>query len=438
MASMNRVFKVGVLLTAQGAVSIRVGEEKIAANETLSEPIKASTDECVKAALKHNAYEQLIQSAMAGGGHADCSKMASGPCSLVCGGPPYFYPQRDVDPSLFQALMGEGRTTGGYTAARAAIRDRRTWMAEDGMYTPPAHNCEKCPAQFSPPAHSCMEQPFDQGGWADPEDPQMINKGNAEWMSSTCQNKKHKLTFLERQRDSWCTRGGLASTPQLVGGLLKNPQGKTGLTGRGSLGLWGPNKAGDPVIIVTGDTLNQHLQGEILESDYGGQPFSPQEYYVRLIMRTDTPAVAIPGGMVDPGESGMKAAMREFAEEAMAGEGGIEELQEVFAQMNPQLVYQGIVDDPRNTDDAWMETQAYMIDISGQDPPESTVERVRTKAIAGRAGDDAGAVRWLSLTSAAAGDVRWISGGQPQMLKCCYASHYAIIKLAKAKLDGLF
>jgi ADP-ribose pyrophosphatase len=244
------------------------------------------------------------------------------------------------------------------------------------------------------------------------------------------------LTFEKRSEQSWCRTQ--QSAPQLINGRLKNPAGRTGLIGRGSLGLWGPNKAGDPVIIARGDTLNQHIRrGRRLTSDYGGVAFNSKTYYVRLIMRTDVAAVAIPGGMVDPGESGLQAAIREFQEEAMAGTGGAE-VGQVLNSMNPRLVYRGLVDDPRNTDDAWMETEAFLIDISGQDPPGSLKQKVRAKAITGRAGDDAGSVRWLSLTDAARGTLTWIKGRKPMRLACCYASHYAIIQLAVAKLQNKF
>ena len=31
-------------------------------------------------------------------------------------------------------------------------------------------------------------------------------------------------------------------------GIPRNPQGRTGLCGRGVLGHWGPNHAGDPIV----------------------------------------------------------------------------------------------------------------------------------------------------------------------------------------------
>ena len=74
---------------------------------------------------------------------------------------------------------------------------------------------------------------------------------------------------------------------------------------------------------------------------------------------------AIPGGMVDPGELVTTTVKREFMEEALdttdtARDQAVElaEMVEQFFKIG-QEVYRGYVDDPRNTDSAWMETVAF-------------------------------------------------------------------------------
>lgn len=57
---------------------------------------------------------------------------------------------------------------------------------------------------------------------------------------------------------------------------------------------------------------------------------------------------ALPGGFVDEGETSYEAAQREAREES------------TIDIMNGQLVFGGIVDDPRNTDQSWIETDAYV------------------------------------------------------------------------------
>ena len=65
-------------------------------------------------------------------------------------------------------------------------------------------------------------------------------------------------------------------------GAPLNPLGRTGLTGRGLLGKWGPNHAADPIVTR----------------------FHPQTGQLQMvaIKRKDTGDWAIPGGMVDAGE----------------------------------------------------------------------------------------------------------------------------------------
>ena len=62
--------------------------------------------------------------------------------------------------------------------------------------------------------------------------------------------------------------------------------------------------------------------------------------------------------MVDPGETTTVALKREFGEEALNTDKHPERAQlidKIFT--NGTLIYQGYVDDPRNTDNAWMETR---------------------------------------------------------------------------------
>lgn len=52
-------------------------------------------------------------------------------------------------------------------------------------------------------------------------------------------------------------RSSYTGTYTVQDSLPLNPRGRTGLCGRGKLGRWGPNKAGDP--IVTRWVLGTHL-----------------------------------------------------------------------------------------------------------------------------------------------------------------------------------
>ena len=104
-----------------------------------------------------------------------------------------------------------------------------------------------------------------------------------------------------------------------------NIRGRTGLTGRGVLGKWGPNHAADPVV-----TRWRRLEtGDIKVDETSGRPIL--EFV--CIQRRDTGVWTIPGGMVDPGERVSATVKREFMEEAMDSTGtakdNIEELKSI-------------------------------------------------------------------------------------------------------------
>ena len=105
-----------------------------------------------------------------------------------------------------------------------------------------------------------------------------------------------------------------------------NPGGRTGLTGRGVLGKWGPNHAADPV--VTRWKLENTGHRRIQENT--GKPVL--EFV--CIQRRDSGVWAIPGGMVDPGERIATTLKREFMEEALdstaAARENINQLNEVI------------------------------------------------------------------------------------------------------------
>jgi len=140
-----------------------------------------------------------------------------------------------------------------------------------------------------------------------------------------------------------------------------NPNGRTGLKGRGKLGRWGPNHAGDPIV-------SRWKNGQL---QFVG------------IQRGDCGEWALPGGMVDAGEDVSETLTREFSEEALDGAQLPKELTD-----NGHELYRGYVDDPRNTDNAWMET----VCVNYHDEKGIFVEKLRLKA-----GSDAKNVRWIGV-----------------------------------------
>lgn len=128
-----------------------------------------------------------------------------------------------------------------------------------------------------------------------------------------------------------------------------------------------------------------------------------------LIERHDCGEWAIPGGMVDPGENVSETLKREFNEEALNSGVDTTTLEEFF--QDGVQIYKGYVDDPRNTDNAWIETVA----LNFHDETGDKVGQLNLEA-----GDDAAKVQW-SIVSA-----------ETKL----YASHSEIIKKVVELLDA--
>ena len=148
-----------------------------------------------------------------------------------------------------------------------------------------------------------------------------------------------------------------------LSGLPMNPVGRTGISNRGLLGRYGPNHAADLIA-----TRWRRTNGEIAVDILGRGILE----FVS-VQRKDTGQWAIPGGMVEPGDNISFTLKKEFGEEALSVlEVTAEERVliknnlDVLFHDGSVLVYRGYVDDPRNTDNAWIETVAVHVhDASG-------------------------------------------------------------------------
>lgn len=274
------------------------------------------------------------------------------------------------------------------------------------------------PVTFTAPfvlAASCLKgNPTDNVNtfWADPpniydipqtsSDKDRIKKWNA-----TCGANNNKLRVPLRERTSYEGDGRVyflndaddkemhkkPLNPILVPLYQKyhdyNLTFSTGMRGRGSLGQWGPNPAADPILV-------RKLDG--------------RDWEVVMIYRKDTKVDmygrvpwALPGGMVDsvefvprvvgkdvkPDRQKMGAALRELGEEAW--ENFKPEYKDIILE-NATPLFTGYVDDPRNTDNAWMESSCFLFDMHAT---EKLKEIAETMTIEGM--DDARAANWINV-----------------------------------------
>nr|XP_031836155.1 ADP-ribose pyrophosphatase, mitochondrial [Nomia melanderi] len=171
-------------------------------------------------------------------------------------------------------------------------------------------------------------------------------------------------------------------------GYPLNPIGRTGIIGRGLLGRWGPNHAADPIVTRWKRNISEALEINKCSN-------KPILQFV-AIQRRDSGEWAIPGGMVDPGETISTTLKREFMEEAMnsmekdkASREELERSLKGFFEKGEEI-YTGYVDDPRNTDNAWMETVA----SNFHDKDGSILGQLTLIA-----GDDARNVKWMDIDS---------------------------------------
>lgn len=167
-----------------------------------------------------------------------------------------------------------------------------------------------------------------------------------------------------------------------------NPIGPTGLCGKGALWNWGPNHAADGLIVSRGD--------------HGDHKF--------LAIKRPCGTWAIPGGFLDSKENSRQAALRELGEEAVRES---EKLSKLFLS-NAQLLYRGYADDPRNTDNAWIETAVYLLIID---------QAFATSLLKRSAKETSGEVK----------EVSWISL-HDELANRLYSSHSDYIELARARL----
>ncbi|HEY3957984.1 MAG TPA: NUDIX domain-containing protein [Streptosporangiaceae bacterium] len=168
-------------------------------------------------------------------------------------------------------------------------------------------------------------------------------------------------------RIDWPARQAAAAIPfEVVDGRPVNPCERTSVRhGRNEMGFWGETLMADALVTVT------------------LPPFGVR--YLLMVERDDGYGWAVPGGHVEPGETGPHAAVRELAEETGLDLFGGEPFLTLraFLALDPRYV-----PDPRASDEAWAVTIPVHIDLGSRGAlPEVT------------GGDDARRAEWVPADS---------------------------------------
>lgn len=269
-------------------------------------------------------------------------------------------------------------TPAGYPARFPVPAELTSWEVAYPAYQPPVFVDASVSAEWSKNG---------EHGWADPNPYNMTTEERA--------------TFVQTLRARMKGYGESTTYDQSTG-LPRNPRGRTGITGQGLLGRVGENTAADPIL------LREH-DGSLEV----------------LLIKRRSPAGdgqwALPGGMVEPGDTVSRTLLKECIEETLAAteiltssakEVAIEQLRQLLDFENKGVaIYSGYVDDPRNTDISWIVTNAFTRLLTIGD-----LIAMNLTFGAFRAGDDAAQVGWRVISR--------------ELMPTLYASHAQLVSLA--------
>jgi ADP-ribose pyrophosphatase len=225
-----------------------------------------------------------------------------GECEL----PALMYALYSVESLVFDLMADDfhlkirGERPSSYPPRLRISIDEAPWLLDCEDYDPPYH------VDASVLENDRLKV---DGGWADPEDFGLI--------------ADHLVEIETRFRDDE--------------GRPLNPHGRTGIAGRGLLGLWGPNAAVAALVVRQGPDTGE------LEIVLGGHE--------------EKQNLALPQGFVLPGEEPRDAFGRVMASETGWTADG----------HAPELVSQGFTYDWRQTDHAWVEGRGYLVQLEDVD-----------------------------------------------------------------------
>lgn len=290
---------------------------------------------------------------------------------------------RETSPTAHVKARTE--TPSGYPARFPVPAEGVSWQVQYPEYHPPVFVADAVKAERREKGDS---------GWADPDPYQMSTEERESFVCSVRARMKGYGESIVYDHET---------------GLPLNPRGRSGIQGQGLLGRIGENTAADPMLFRVHEGSLELLLIKRKSLSGNGQ-------------------WALPGGMVEPGDTVSRTLLKECVEETLATneslspqekEAAIEKLRQLLDfDTKGTAVYSGYVDDPRNTDNAWIVTNAYMRLLDSNE-----LEAIRTNFGEFHAGDDAAQVAWKTVDQS--------------LLDTLYASHAELITLAIESLETI-
>lgn len=183
-------------------------------------------------------------------------------------------------------------------------------------------------------------------GWADPSDPLEVDFAHTS-----------RLTF---NRDSGCYEQVSFTGESDEDRRPINPSSTVGIRGRGSLGKWGVNRASHLII------WRRRLTGAI---------------QILFVRSNSNETFRLPGGFIMGNESALVSAKKHLVSRYVSEFAAIKNVSLPRAQVvcgayirrwlenllmeagNESVSLRGVVNDPRNTDNAWVESTIYFINV---------------------------------------------------------------------------
>ncbi|XP_069495749.1 transient receptor potential cation channel subfamily M member 2-like [Ambystoma mexicanum] len=172
------------------------------------------------------------------------------------------------------------------------------------------------------------------------------------------ESPEHLLTRQYNALDGLIDLRSCCGTYMVKDGLPLNPMGRTGIRGIGSLRCYGPNHSLHPVLT----RWRRNINGSISRKN------SKKMLEILAVKPVTSEHWALPGGTLAPGEK-LPSKLKEILKE---------EFWHQFEAMQVQgtEVYRGYLDDPRNTDNAWIETLAINVHLESAEKLDQLTQNI--------------------------------------------------------------